>query len=371
MKKHNKVELSNGKIYIYKYNIFDILVFHNYIKQILQFKYYVILLNLKNKIQIRLPYYNDNNDFNLNYKINYHEVYNIDSINIIIIDNTIGNYIDILYDKITQYLYKLNLYYSHFTSRYLLYNFQSTLLDINNFRDFYNNLPNEMQLNYDILLLYYSVNYNIYMKTIKNINANQFIIDVIRYNNNMFYHLNDNFISELTIEKKIYNNTDYQNFIISGALISIYALRYINFSYLTTKNKYSNYNNFILINQPINIRYDHYNMIQLSKDYNNSTLYNNYRNFILSTINVYEEVLAYVPYVKLKNDYNIIIKAVAYNGRSLEYASRLLKNNYKIVETAIKENGNALRYASLNLQNNNKLIITAVFNIWLRYILRI
>jgi hypothetical protein len=52
MKKHNTVRISNGNIYIYKYNIFDISLFHDYIKLILQVKYYVIILNLKNKIQI-------------------------------------------------------------------------------------------------------------------------------------------------------------------------------------------------------------------------------------------------------------------------------------------------------------------------------
>jgi hypothetical protein len=187
----------------------------------------------------------------------------------------------------------------------------------------------------------------------------------------MFYHLNNNFISELTIEKKKYNNTDYQNFIISGALISIYALRYMNLLYLTTNIEYSNYNDFILTKQQINIRYDHYNMIQLIKDYNNSTLYNNYCNFILKTINVHDNVLAYIPYIKLKNDYNIIINAVAYNGYSLRYASKSLRNNYIIVETAIKENGNALQYASVNLQNNQKLIKIVTFNIWLRFILKI
>jgi len=366
------VELSNDKTYIYNYNKFDILVFHNYIKQILHLKYYIILLNLKNKIQIRIPYYDDNNDFILNYKINYHEIYNIDSIKIIIIDNIIGNYIDIFHDKISQYLYRCDLYHHNVNSRYLLYNFQSILLDLEQITNFYNNLSEELQLNYDILVLYSSIKNNLYIESMKKIsNTNQFLIDIIRYNNDIFYHLHNNFICDLKIEKENYNNSDYQNFISSGALISIYALRYLNLSYLNTNIKYSNYNNFILTEQQINISNDHCNMIHLIKDYNNSTLYNNYCNFIFNTIYAYDNVLAYIPYLKLKNDYNIIIKAVAYNGRSLEYASRLLKNNYKIVETAIKENGNALRYASLNLQNNNKLIITSVFNIWLRYILRI
>ena len=365
------VELSNDKIYIYNYNKFDILVFHNYIKQILNLKYYIILLNLKNEIQIRIPYYDDNNDFILNYKINYYEIYSINSIKIIIMDEIIGNYIDIFHEKISRYLYRCELYYNNLNSRYLLYNFQSILLELEEIKNFYNDLSEELKFNYDILVLYSSVNYNVYIETIKKINVSQFIIDVIRYNNNMFYHLNNNFISELTIEKKKYNNTDYQNFIISGALISIYALRYMNLLYLTTNIEYSNYNDFILTKQQINIRYDHYNMIQLIKDYNNSTLYNNYCNFILKTINVHDNVLAYIPYIKLKNDYNIIINAVAYNGYSLRYASKSLRNNYIIVETAIKENGNALQYASVNLQNNQKLIKIVTFNIWLRFILKI
>ena len=366
------VELSNDKIYIYNYNKFDILVFHNYIKQILNLKYYIILLNLKNEIQIRIPYYDNNNDFILNYKINYHEIYSINSIKIIIMDDIIGNYIDIFHEKISEYLYRYELYYNNLNSRYLLYNFQSILLDLEQITTFYNNLSEELQLNYDILVLYSSIKSNVYIESMRQIyNISQFLIDIIRYNNDIFYQLHNNFISDLEIEKKKYNNSDYQNFISSGALISIYALRYLNFSYLNTNIKYSNYNNFILTKQQINIRYDHCNMIHLIKDYNNSTLYNNYCNFIFNTINVYDNVLAYVPYLKLKNDYTIIIKAVAYNGRSLQYASRLLKNNYKIVETAIKENGNALQYASLNLQNNNKLIITSVFNIWLRFMLKI
>ena len=107
------VELSNDKIYIYNYNKFDILVFHNYIKQILNLKYYIILLNLKNEIQIRIPYYDNNNDFILNYKINYHEICSINSIKIIIMDEIIGNYIDIFHNKISRYLYRCELYYNN------------------------------------------------------------------------------------------------------------------------------------------------------------------------------------------------------------------------------------------------------------------
>jgi hypothetical protein len=118
-------------------------------------------------------------------------------------DDIIGNYIDIFHEKISEYLYRYELYYNNLNSRYLLYNFQSILLDLEQITTFYNNLSEELQLNYDILVLYSSIKNNLYIESIKKIyNISQFLIDIIRYNNDLFYQLHNNFISDLEIEKK-------------------------------------------------------------------------------------------------------------------------------------------------------------------------
>ena len=42
---------------------------------------------------------------------------------------------------------------------------------------------------------------------------------------------------------------------------------------------------------------------------------------------------------QLRNDYDIVLSAVKYNGLALEYASKELRNNLDIVLEAIKQKG--------------------------------
>ncbi|CAM3046447.1 DUF4116 domain-containing protein [Legionella worsleiensis] len=64
----------------------------------------------------------------------------------------------------------------------------------------------------------------------------------------------------------------------------------------------------------------------------------------------------------LKNDLEIVMKAVAYSGRFLEYVNSDVKKNKKIVLVAVKNDGQALKYADRSLQNNDDVVFAAVSN---------
>ena len=70
-------------------------------------------------------------------------------------------------------------------------------------------------------------------------------------------------------------------------------------------------------------------------------------------------ILSNLPDI-LRNDYELILKAVKKNGDVLQFASDDLKNNYNIVMEAVKQNGNTLKYASDDLKNNENIVIEAV-----------
>jgi len=61
----------------------------------------------------------------------------------------------------------------------------------------------------------------------------------------------------------------------------------------------------------------------------------------------------------IKNNYNIVLIAVKYNGNCLEHVSKELQNNYNIVFEAVKT-GACLRYVSKELQNNYNIVFEAV-----------
>ncbi len=64
-------------------------------------------------------------------------------------------------------------------------------------------------------------------------------------------------------------------------------------------------------------------------------------------------------YIKLREDYQFMFKAVTKNGCALEYASKELQNNLTLVLAAVTENGFAIRYASAELQADAQVIEAA------------
>ena len=63
---------------------------------------------------------------------------------------------------------------------------------------------------------------------------------------------------------------------------------------------------------------------------------------------------------RLKDNYEIIIKAISIDGRTLQNASNRLKNNYEIVKLAVSNNGSAIEFASTELKNNYEIVKLAV-----------
>jgi Domain of unknown function (DUF4116) len=62
----------------------------------------------------------------------------------------------------------------------------------------------------------------------------------------------------------------------------------------------------------------------------------------------------------LKNDREIVLAAVKENGLSLKFASNILKANREIVSAAISDTGHALKFASDELKNDKELVLKAV-----------
>ena len=58
--------------------------------------------------------------------------------------------------------------------------------------------------------------------------------------------------------------------------------------------------------------------------------------------------------------FEIVLKAVQYNGLELQFASKELKNDYRIVTSAIRQNGLALQYASREWLNSERMALLAV-----------
>ena len=63
---------------------------------------------------------------------------------------------------------------------------------------------------------------------------------------------------------------------------------------------------------------------------------------------------------ELGNEKEIVMAAVAQNGRALYYASDKLKNDKEIVMAAVAQKGRALGYASDELKNDKEVVTAAV-----------
>ena len=66
---------------------------------------------------------------------------------------------------------------------------------------------------------------------------------------------------------------------------------------------------------------------------------------------------------ELKNDYDVVLAAVKFDGTALEDASEVIQNNKNIVLAAIAQNSNALQFASKNLKDDDEIVKLAVTNI--------
>lgn len=62
---------------------------------------------------------------------------------------------------------------------------------------------------------------------------------------------------------------------------------------------------------------------------------------------------------EIKNNKEIVLKAVKKRGMSLEYASLSLRENKEIVTAAVRQNGNAFIFASDELKKNQSIAICA------------
>eukprot|EP00930_Biecheleria_cincta_P032806 TRINITY_DN22739_c0_g2_i1.p1 TRINITY_DN22739_c0_g2~~TRINITY_DN22739_c0_g2_i1.p1 ORF type:complete len:969 (+),score=261.09 TRINITY_DN22739_c0_g2_i1:116-3022(+) len=62
----------------------------------------------------------------------------------------------------------------------------------------------------------------------------------------------------------------------------------------------------------------------------------------------------------VKNNKDVIMKAVAYDGQLLRYASPALRGDFEVVEAAVEKDGLAVEYASDELKNNYEIARAAV-----------
>ena len=62
----------------------------------------------------------------------------------------------------------------------------------------------------------------------------------------------------------------------------------------------------------------------------------------------------------LRNDFEVVMKAVNRNGRNLQFASKSLKKDREIVMAAVQKTGTALDYASKELKNDREIVMVAV-----------
>ena len=120
---------------------------------------------------------------------------------------------------------------------------------------------------------------------------------------------------------------------------------------------------------PEHLKYDKDIILEVIKK-NNNQYKNIYKNLpdnlkadkqiILEVIKINIELLYYAPFVII-NDYDIIMEAININPfNGLKYASEQLKDNYDIVLKAVEKNGYALQFASNKLKDNFNIVYTAL-----------
>jgi hypothetical protein len=83
------------------------------------------------------------------------------------------------------------------------------------------------------------------------------------------------------------------------------------------------------------------------------------REFVLDILSSNGRLLCYAS-DDLKNDEQVVSRAISKNGLALEYASDALKNNLDMVYYAVQCHGSSLQYASKPLQRNKKVILAAL-----------
>ena len=66
---------------------------------------------------------------------------------------------------------------------------------------------------------------------------------------------------------------------------------------------------------------------------------------------------------ELKNDREVVMKAVNQRGCASEYASDELRNDREVVMEAVKQNGCALKYASDEVKSENEKVDFAMISI--------
>lgn len=65
---------------------------------------------------------------------------------------------------------------------------------------------------------------------------------------------------------------------------------------------------------------------------------------------------------RLRNDRDIVLMTVKFNGLNLKYASRDLQDDYEIVLASVKNEGKALEFASSRLRSDKKIVKCAIKN---------
>lgn len=83
-----------------------------------------------------------------------------------------------------------------------------------------------------------------------------------------------------------------------------------------------------------------------------------YKNIILD-LDKTPYLLRLLPFY-LKNDREIVLKAIQKDGLLIRFASKKLKNDKEIVLEAVKQNGLALKFVSRKLRNNKDIVLDAI-----------
>jgi len=88
------------------------------------------------------------------------------------------------------------------------------------------------------------------------------------------------------------------------------------------------------------------------------------RDIVIAALSTFASTSLRFVSPELRSDRDIVMRAVSYYGENLRYASPELKNDYEIVVAAIEPatNGNAILYASDNLMKDKRLLIRAIRN---------
>lgn len=109
---------------------------------------------------------------------------------------------------------------------------------------------------------------------------------------------------------------------------------------------------------------DNEELVSFAIDYNNTILYASDRlrdnkNIVFKAVSRDGNELTYASDL-LKNDITIVMKAIEQTGYALGYASSSCRANKKIVTKAIEKSGEALQYASENLKDDFTMIEKAI-----------